>query len=307
MIELHHIESHFPFQQVEWLEKNKFINTERGIKALHLWTDEEQMKHHMQWRDRFAEHAGVLTDRMIQTVNGDKAIPIEAGWMTLHDVVDSSFPVSDYPEEMGQFLGNYVLVPIEETDPPVNQSKERISAFIDVPFPSSTPRFRVLEKMRKEARQREKKADGLARSVEVDGQMQRVLAIESFSQAKEIDGQLFWENKGTELKPSVDVLCSCLRKWVENYGEDRLDLVFNGLNESFPLKNENGLLLLSRLVYPTEYVEFASWFNKTRNDDEVEKRYVALSNQWDVSKKIVAKFVHWLEEAKEKVHYEQIN
>lgn len=301
MIQLYHIETSYPFQEVSWYKKNKIIETDKGKKEIGIWTDENQLNWHIDWRERLFEKTGVLTDRVIRTNNGEKALATDNGWITVHDVIDSLLQVSNYPFEMGRFLGSYATV---ETNP--LQTLTEIKSSIDwdrlnvIPG-SSLSSNKLFEKIRMEAIHRGRKANELLKNCNSELVDNMVVKVGSLKQAKNVQGQLFWENKERELENSIDMLCSCIKEWVLDYGEEQLDTLLNGVNETCSLESDNGKLLLARFVYPKEFESFLEEFDEERNGEEVDKKLDHLSRQWDLSKTIVDHIVHWLVDKKEKV------
>ncbi|WP_416151381.1 hypothetical protein ACM26V_10575 [Salipaludibacillus sp. HK11] len=301
MIQLDHIERSYPFRNVSWIQKNKIINTEKGKKAIEVWTDEDLLNWHIQWRERLAEETGVLTNRVIQTKTGAKALSTDIGWITIHDVVDSLFPISENPYELGRFLGKYASIETEQLPPPIiDQAIQRKIEFEDVHM-APTPSSSLLEKTRREAVRRVKKAEELMEGCDKRVSKTKVTKVESLDQAKSVQGQLFWENKEKEVEHCIDMLCSCFREWVTSYGIDDIGRLLDGVNETFQLEEDAGQMLLARFVYPNEYESFVEWFHDKRNENEINTQLNHLTQQWDVTKTIVEQLVHWLEQKKEKV------
>jgi len=301
MIQLYQIENNYPFEEVSWYQKNKMIETDKGKKIIGIWTDENQLNWHINWREQLSEETGVLTDRVICTNHGEKALATDIGWITVHDVVDSLFPISEFPFEIGRFLGTYATIETEGAQP-VSMNRRTIDwDQIDNIPASSLSSKKLLNKIRKEAVRRANKADELLKNASDRLATIRVVKMRTLKQAKNVQGQLFWENNERDLESSTDMLCTCLREWVSEYGEGQLDTLLNGINTTCSLENDNGQLLLARFVYPKELESFLEWFDEERNEEEVNKKLDHLCRQWDISKTIVEHMVHWLVGKKEKV------
>lgn len=301
MIQLYHIEKNYPFQEVSWYKKNKIIETDKGKKEIEVWTDENQLNWHIDWRERLSEETGVLTDRVIRTNNGEKALATDIGWITVRDVVDSLFPVSDYPFEVGRFLGTYATIEAESLQPSTLIKRSINWEKLDIMPWTSLSAKKLYGKLRTEAVHRARNANELLENCSVELADKSVVKIGTLKQAKNVQGQLFWENKERELESSVDMLSSCLREWVSDYGDAQLKTLLNGVNETCPLDSDNGKLLLASFVYPKEFESFLNEFDEERNVEEVDKKLDDLCQQWDLSKIIVEHIINWLVDKKEKV------
>jgi len=301
MIQLYQIENNYPFQEVSWYQKNKVIETDKGKKIIRIWTDENQLNWHINWRERLSEETGILTDRVIRTNHGEKALATDIGWITIHDVVDSLFPISEFPFEMGRFLGTYATIEVEG-DQPVSVNGRKINwDQIDNISASFLSSKKLLSNIRKEAVHRANKADELLKNTSDRLAAKRVVKIRTLKQAKNVQGQFFWENNERDLESSMEMLCSCLREWVSEYGEGQLDTLLKGMNTTCSLENDQGKELLAHFVYPKELESFLEWFDEERNEEEVNQKLDHLCRQWDISKTIVEHIVHWLVGKKEKV------
>ncbi|WP_280769802.1 hypothetical protein [Salipaludibacillus daqingensis] len=295
MIQLYHIENNYPFQEISWHEKNKVIQTDKGKKAVALWKDENDLNWHIHWREKLSKEAGVLTDRVIRTNNGEQALATDIGWITVHDVIESLFPVSDHPFEMGRFLGTYANIDMECHRPSEDETVGRMNA-VPASLPLSRP---IVQKMEKEAIRRERKAQQILKGCPVN--VNKVAKVGSLNQARSVQGQLFWQNNEREIDSSVDMLCSCLREWVSEYGESKLDTLLDGLNETYSFENDKGKLILAYFVYPNEFISFGEWYHENRSAEEVDIKLDELCRQWDISKKIVEHIADRVIDIKEQV------
>lgn len=199
MIELDHIEESYPFQDLRWVDEGRIIETNKGKKVLKFWLDEHILQAHILWREELTKQTGVLTDRMIQTSHGEKAIYTDAGWVTLHDVVEDPYPVWDHPNKIGAFLGRYITMPYGggESGGSLSLSEENIYSDRErlvQSLPVRSVSHKLVDKLKDEALTRLEKVANVIEGNELTDTHHRVVSIYTLAQAKLVHGQLFWEN-----------------------------------------------------------------------------------------------------------------
>ncbi|WP_078579643.1 hypothetical protein [Salipaludibacillus agaradhaerens] len=306
MIELDHIEESYPFQHLRWVDEGRIIDTNKGKKCLKFWPDEHMLQAQITWREELTKQTGVLTDRMIQTSNGEKAISTGAGWITLHDMVEDLYPVWNHPNKIGAFLGHYITMPYRYTmssgslplnDENISLDRERLVQSLPVRSVS----YKLVDKLKKEALTRLERVASFLKRHELTDTPNEVVSIYTLAQAKLVHGELFWENNEKKSTSPYKVLRRCLGEW-ENRG-DSLYLLLNGLNRTFPLNKDRGTLLLAHIVYPYEMIKF---INRLMQETDItpgqEKAQLNdLVTEWDTNKRVCETMVDWLQDVREKV------
>ncbi|SER91912.1 hypothetical protein [Salipaludibacillus aurantiacus] len=296
MIQLAFIENHYPFCEFKWIEEGKIIETEKGKKRVEIWTDKETLDAHIEWREKLAKETDSLTDRMIQTANGDKAVETDTGWLTLHDYVDHPYPVTSNVKQTGHFIGMYASVKMDNSMGRLNLANWQEDAlFLSKSIKLKLKQKGLIERLRVEAEDRVKKAEVLFKEESAE-EAASVLSIESPSQAKMIYGRMYWENQGKSFQNKYLVLRSFLKEWVEANGTGELTHLFDGLDETFPLREQKGRQLLAAIVYPHEYISFMKWLNEAGESTEIEERVNSLMKEWDIMKTLTEHVAEWIRE-----------
>ncbi|MCR6111516.1 hypothetical protein HXA35_14290 [Bacillus sp. A301a_S52] len=306
MIELDHIEESYPFQSLRWIDEGHTLDTDKGNKRIKFWPDEHMLQAQIAWREELTKQTGVLTDRMIQTSKGDKALYTGAGWITLHDMVEELYPVWEHPNKIGAFLGRYITMPYRQTesgrflplsDENISSDRERLIQSL----PIRSVSYRLVDKLKTEALTRLDKVASFIKRHELTDTHDEIVSIYTLAQAKLVHGELFWENTEKKSTSSYKVLRRCLAEW-ENRGGS-LYLLLDGLNKTFPLNKDRAALLLAHIVYPYEMISFISRLTQETDITNSQKKtqFNDLVTEWDTNKRVCETMVAWLQDVREKV------
>ncbi|MFA9555974.1 hypothetical protein ACERII_01515 [Evansella sp. AB-rgal1] len=305
MLSISKIQESYGFKHSKWKVNGELLDTEKGIKRLILWSDEKNARWHLQWRDSLWIKSGSLTNRMLQTVKGQKMLLSESGWITLHDEVSSLFPYKGREKEFGKFIGLYFSQDLKEFeteiyDPILDEesldyAKKQISTTI------RKKEIRFLEAMRKESLFR------LSKATRVKGKNNHlkepvVAPIRTLDQGKIVFEKFYWHNITGKPERGYHSLKTVLSEWLQRYGQNSLFLLLNEIDKYFPLKQEHGQQLLANCLAPWEYIDFIDKIKDLDNLTEVQVWKEKLSYQWEASRALVQALDEWLDATRKKVN-----
>ncbi|MGJ9383039.1 hypothetical protein [Salipaludibacillus sp. CF4.18] len=301
MIKIELLERSYPFQSIRWMIEGKIMDTNKGMKAVQLWKEEDLLAWHIKWRDALAEHTGIMTNRMIQTITGEKVLSTDLGFITVHDVVEEAFPIFDHPKQIGQFLGEYLACTAAEEDDrevPIIPDLERD---FDIHFFEELSQWDILQKLNLEAKKRVTKVRELLKNHSHIFYHNIVPPIESLIQARSVHHKLFWETSEKKPISCYEALRNVLHEWhTEGHGA-KIKEVLDGIDETFPLSEERGTALLANCLYPWELRSFVA--NALDNDGTgtMEQHFQSFAQEWDISRRLVKDVAGWLVNSREGV------
>ncbi|ADU31364.1 hypothetical protein [Evansella cellulosilytica] len=304
MVSLHDIQQSYGFNQAQWKVNGELLSTEKGMKRVTLWPDEKLARWHAQWRDRLAEKTGVLTNRMIQTAQGERILLTEAGWITLHDEVTSLYSFQDQEKQFGFFLGQYFTLEMDEFhidfEEPIVTEETKKKLYMQIPHYKDNKDARFLEAIRKESLLRLSKANSLKE--QGDNVIEPVVApVHSLDQGKIVFEGLHWTHNNGKPEQGYRSLRLILSEWLERYGQASLFKLLDEVDNYFPLNNKHGQNLLVDCLIPWEFITFLSSVKNVDDAEEMAMWKEKLSYQWESSRKLVKAIVEWLDVTRERV------
>lgn len=301
MIQIEQLEKNYPFQSITWMIDGKIIDTNKGIKAVQLWKEEDQLRWHIKWRDTLAEQHDIMTNRMIQTITGENALSTDLGWITVHDVVEEAYPILDHPKQIGQFLGKYLATSIVEDNARDAPFITNLEKDWDIGFAAALPQVEILKKLKLEAKNRLAKVHHLLEKNRHPIYQNLVPPIESLSQARSVHQQLFWETSEKDPISWYEALRCVLHEWLKEGHIEEIKDVLDGIDETFPLSEERGTTLLTSCLYPWELSSFCKKDLWSEDLIIIERNYQSFTKEWDISKQLVTEVAGWLVNSRERV------
>ncbi|MBU9721939.1 MULTISPECIES: hypothetical protein [Bacillaceae] len=307
MISLSTLVQSYGFKHADWEVEGEVLKTEKGLKRISYWADQDQVLWHIKWRDHLADKTGYLTNRMIQTLNGERMILTDEGWLTLHDNVTSLFPYKDREGEFGKFIGQYFSLNIEEPGDyhdPVNM--DRINNHLKYPinqgFSEEIQPF--IERLRKEALLRLSKAKRLREESfgeEATALIPVVSPIFSLDQGKIVFEKLYWQHGTERPEKGYRSLQIILSQWLQRYGKKSLYTLLYEIDKHFPLKKNHFKNLLADCLTPWEFTLFLEQIQKIDDPNQMEVLKEKLTFQWEESRQLVKALSEWFDLTREKV------
>ncbi|MDQ0256491.1 hypothetical protein J2S74_003911 [Evansella vedderi] len=304
MLSLEYLQECYGFNHSKWKINGEILDTEKGVKRLTNWTEEKRVRWHVQWRDQLAEKTGCLTNRMIQTIHGERIILSDAGWVTLHDEVTSLFSYKNRENEIGAFFGRYFSLGMQDVDTEINDpyANNKLKIYLQQSFltKNSTEEMRFLEGIRRESRLRYNKAKEIKEKA--GGKQEPIVApIRSLDQGKVVYGQFYWTNLKGRPEKGYGSLRNVLTEWLQRYGQTSLFSLLNEIDKEFSLKGYHGKNLLAECLTPWEFLEYVMKTRDVHEKDELLVWKEKLTYQWEASRLLVKALGEWLDVAQEKV------
>ncbi|MBU9710987.1 hypothetical protein [Evansella tamaricis] len=306
MLRLETIKESYGFKEVTWEVDGKILKTEKGLKRLSHWTEKDNMEWHINWRDRLAEKTGCLTDRMIQSLYGERKFLSDVGWYTLHDEVTSPFSYQNREKEMGIFFGHYFSTKIEDDHQNLHidvMNLERMSDQISKPSTAKNNHSTsFIEGLRRESINRLLKAKRLWKEgQQAGGEPPIVTPIDSLDQGKNVFEKLFWQHGTGRPEKGYRSLKIVLSQWLQRYGRNSLYKLLNELDKQLSLRELHAKALLAECLTPREFIQFMNEMKDVKDQQQIEKCKENLSYQWEESLKLVKALSEWLDLTREKV------
>ncbi|SDZ04832.1 hypothetical protein SAMN05421736_105219 [Evansella caseinilytica] len=298
MLRIQDILNSYGFKQGKWMVNGELLDTEKGKKRLVLWPEEKLARWHIQWRDRLAKTTGCLTNRMIQTVNGEKMLVTDSGWITLHDEVTSLFSYQNKEKEAGKFFGKYYSVEMDDFELEVAEPvfKDEKLQYLKLPIKQSM----FFEKLRREALLRFSKAQRI--KAELNNVSIPVVApIRSLDQGKLVFEKMYWLNGNTKPERGYGPLKTVFSEWLHRYGRASFFFMLDELDPHFSLKTDSGQQLLADCLLPWEFVDYMEKATQVKDREEEASLKEQLIFQWELSRELVEALSQWLDVSREKV------
>ncbi|MDG5786884.1 hypothetical protein QA612_05215 [Evansella sp. AB-P1] len=304
MLSLYELLDSYGFKNGKWKVNGELLETEKGLKRLILWTNEKDARWHIHWRDKLSEKTDCLTNRMIQTIHGERMILCDAGWITLHDEVSSLFPFRSREKEFGAFLGKYFSMEMDEFGVDINDPLLQEES-LNYPMKQIGNRIQkselhFFEAIRKESLIRLAKAKSIQEE-HAKVKTPVVAPILSLDQGKLIFEKLYWQHTNHNPERGYRSLRTILSEWLQRYGQSSFFALLNEINNHFPLSQEHGKKLLADCIAPWEFIEFIQHIQTLNDPNEYAVWKEKLTYQWEASRELVKALNKWLDVTREKV------
>ncbi|WP_088033168.1 hypothetical protein [Evansella clarkii] len=300
MLRLDAVLESYGLKEGKWKIAGSLLETEKGLKRIHVWTDKALLNWHISWRDQLAENTGCLTDRMIQTVRGERMSLCDEGWITVHDEVSSPFSYKNKEKETGRFFGKYYSLKVED-----KQTVKDHAYFPDfnaeiLDRKAHTGKHdkngEFVEAVRKEALMRYQKAKRLNEKAD-PAPVPFVCPVLSLNQARLVYEKMYWVNSTEKPESGYRSLSRMLGEWLKHQGEKSLFAMLDEMDSYFPLKNKHGVHLLTECLLPWEFADFI----EAGENQSFGARRKVLAERWETSRALVKALSKWLDVTREQV------
>ncbi|PYZ97322.1 hypothetical protein CR205_01590 [Alteribacter lacisalsi] len=305
MAELEQLKAAYGFDKAEWIVKGEKLSTEKGIKVLRRWENNQLMNWHIQWREAVDNRGVCLTNRMIRTMDGDMAFLDLQGWLTLHDEVTSLFSYEGREHELAELTWAAITVGLKmdgaDLKRPFLSEQEIVDAVRKLPARTDPVVMSIMKKTLSEAVSRLEKADRLTRLEE-----SRLPVIDPFTgmaQGREIYGQLFWTFSGRFPEKGLRSAASFMKECCSSFGKERFTTFLESLDNSGVFDEDIYLEILREALVPWEFLGTVEQIGKAGPEDP-EKAYLlleAMYREWEQSRAFVLVLSEWLDGKREKV------
>lgn len=303
MLSIDHLKDCYGFKQAKWKVINKVLETDKGLKRLVNWTDEKNVRWHVLWRDQLAENTSCLTNRMIQTINGERILLTDAGWVTLHDVVTSLYSYKKREKEMGLFFGKYFTmdIPLEaDVHDPSTNMESILTQPLSLNITKENKHVRFFEGIRKESLHRYKLSSTII-AKDTGKKVPVVAPIESLDEGKIVYGKLYWANSAKKPEKGYGSLRNVLTEWLQRYGQSSLFQLLDEIDKYYPMKDYHGQGLLAECIMPWEFIEFVEKAKAAKEEEEFLVWKERLSYRWEATRALVKALDEWLDVTRKKV------
>lgn len=305
MVLLQHIQSSHSFKEVKWEVEGELVFTERGLRRIVKWPHKDLAMWHLQWRDQLYERTKCLTDRMLQTVHGERVQLFADGWITLHDEVTSLFSYQASEKEIGRFLGLYysnetkidsMFIAIDEYS--MNTFQKEL---LTKPEYVEDENFdELVDSLRKESLIRYWKAEKLFED-QKENSFPIVCPIRSLDQGRMINGVFFWQHPQGNPEKGYRSLKLFLSQWLQRFGEGSLFLLLTEMEKYFSLKENHGIFLSIECLLPWEMIDYLKQIKDARSEEEKAIWKERLTYQWENNRALLKALNKWLQVTEKKV------
>jgi hypothetical protein len=302
---LRQIKLEYELSDLNWITVEEVFNSDRGKKRIRIWKDKQLLQWHVKWRDEISKQSGILLDRMIRTKEGNPFFISDKGWVSIHDEIEEPFPTKGKEAQWGRLFGTILASGLEQSldcqrvkkQEPLTLSHVRGSieqlSLID-PMTKL-----VLERSYFEAKNRIRKALILKDGIQ---QKQPILTpLCSIVQAKQVFFNLFWVCGDDQPVRGYEPIRRLLEEWYIENGEESTIKLVESMNSFFPLKEEQGLILLAEFMMPYEFERTIQQLSKCTTTNETSNVIEQYFKNWEVSRKLVLLISKWIEKEREKV------
>jgi hypothetical protein len=294
------IERTYGLTDLNWKQPNSSFTSNRGNKLLRFWHDETLLDWHITWRDEIGKDASFAIDRMIRTQDGEPAVRVEGGFMTLHDDIPQQY-VGGYDEEgWGELIGRLLQYGTEENEK--WQPLARHETFSIVPHlnSDSIQKFDLLKNSVYEAKRRTELAEKLRQKA--NGARPPIMdPIRFQGQGRQVFDLFYWV--GGTLQPELGYysLRGFLLEWLNTLNESSLDRLLSQIENHFSLRSDQGYLLLAEIMTPWEWSECLSAVEQASTEEEVHAFLDHYKNNWELNRRLLQQVADWIDESRKKV------
>lgn len=301
---LRRVKLEYGLSDLKWIKRDQTFQSESGKKRIRIWKDKQLLQWHVKWRDEISKQSGILLDRMIRTKDGEPFFICEKGWATIHDEIEEVFPSSGKEKEWGRLLGTSLSYGLDHSD-----ECQRFKKKQDIPLhavkktidqlPIIDPMAKiVLEKSYFEASRRSRKAIQLRERIQ-SKKLPILTPFNKLADAKEVFFNLFWVCGDQQPIKGYEPIRYLLEDWYVKNGETSTTKLLDAIESYFPLKGDQGIILLTECLIPSELERTVSQLQTRGNETtEIMDEYF---KKWETTRKLVSLLGSWIEEDREKV------
>lgn len=301
---LRRVKMEYGLSDLKWIKTDQIFQSENGKKRIRIWKDKQLLQWHIKWRDEISKQSGILLDRMIRTKDGEPFFICDKGWATIHDEVEEVFPSLGKEQEWGRLLGTSLAYGLNQSD-----ECQRFKKKQDIPLKAVKQTIvqlnnidpiakNILERSYYEANRRSKKALQLSRRSQ-SKKLPILTPSITLADAKEVFFNLFWVCGADQPLQGYEPIRNFLENWYIKNGEKSIVHLLDSINIYFPLKADQGMLLLAEFLTPYELTRAVSKLVTQEYETmEIMDEYF---KGWETTRKLVLLISNWIEEEREKV------
>jgi hypothetical protein len=302
---LNRIKQSYDFKDLEWIVENKRFTSNRGNKLIRIWKDKALLEWHIAWRDQVGKYQNFLVDRMIRTNENNAYIPIDEGFVTVHDDELEDYRRHFNVKVVGSFVGE-MLKSNQQLDRNFsNMVQDNIFPF-DLLIKNieedklQEDEVKLITRALHEARKRVKLAKSLRNKAE--GESPPITdAIESIKQCKSVFNTFYW--RGGELYPqnAYSTLRSFFYSWKKRYDDDSLRELLDAIHNVYPIDQNQGYLMLAEIVTPWEIVHLLEKLEDLIDEQEKRSALESFKSEWENHRRLGTVVADWIDLSRKKV------
>ncbi|WP_226656494.1 hypothetical protein [Pseudalkalibacillus hwajinpoensis] len=264
----------YGFKELRWVQTPDVIMTHVGKRKVSYWRERDLLEYHLNFRDRLFFNSGIMCNRMIRTLNQEAFIPIDSGFLTVHDFVEDEFAYELFPEMVGYLLSSLIRCGIEQDDShtlspfPYRETVKALSAVKTLDPESYFLLISLIPDVKKRLCYHKDILNGM-------------IPFSSHS-LKEVMGQLYFECSDEAPVSMCKVLSNEVHLWYERKKRSDFNHYFNALLSE--VDRELRSALIQTVIAPWEWQTcIQSLQNEGSNVDRVMKEFV---EKWEAMKEI---------------------
>ncbi|WP_257346349.1 hypothetical protein [Pseudalkalibacillus decolorationis] len=294
------IGKHYTVAPIRWKQSNELLESDCGVKQVRFWTDEGLMNWHHAWRNHI-ETDFVLTDRMHRTSDGAWFVPIDDGFLTLHDYHSEPFPKRNNEHIWGRFIGELLEFGLERSQ---FQGGKRESSTLtilddvtDLRHLGST--LSVVRNSLPEAKRRLKKVTEVYERLH---HIPKPLLEPSLltTQGKRVHGSLFWQGGNSAPESGLQGVGRFLADWYSATDTKSIHTLLDQIHERFNLMGGYDQLIIAELIAPREVQRCVKRLESSELDQS-EHILDRFEQEWEMNRKLVEDVCTWSEHLAKKV------
>ncbi|UTR05104.1 hypothetical protein MM326_13385 [Alkalihalobacillus sp. LMS6] len=287
------LKNEYGFKEASSIEGNQ-LETDKGVKQLCYWKDEDCLKWHIAWRDHCSVAPYMIMNRMLRTKKGSAYIQEGDAYISVHDVIRSNEREKGSEAHWGELVGVMIINGREDrTVKPLSGNIEQ-----EYPFLEQANRQQKLffYTFLQEANRRLNQAKKVLRADEIE--VPKMANISNLRGG--IYGSLFVVEGGTE-KPEYgyDSLNAFLKEWYLNEGEQSLEALLDAVDQKAQLTAYERKAIMATVLLPDE-LKRLNQVSETMNEAEVSEVIAHLKEEWDRTQSFASTLAKWLDSKKVK-------
>ncbi|WP_273850955.1 hypothetical protein [Guptibacillus spartinae] len=265
------IEEKYGLRELRWVRRPEVMMTHVGKRKVSYWRERDLLEYHLNFRDRLFFTSGILCNRMIRTLKQEAFIPIDQGYLTVHDFVEDDFSLELYPEMEGYLLSSIVRCGIGRHDYTHFPYRETVKSLLAIKsrYPDS---YLLLISLIPDVKKR------LCYHNDI---LNGTIPFSSYS-LKEMMGQLYFECSDEAPRSVCEVLSTEVYTWYRRKKRDDFNHCFKALLSE--IDRECRSAFVQSIVAPWEWKTcIQALQNEGSNVDRLMKEFI---EKWDAMKVI---------------------
>ncbi|WLD92260.1 hypothetical protein [Alkalihalobacillus sp. AL-G] len=293
------IDKNFSLTPSRWKQTNELLESDCGVKRVRYWSDEALMNWHHAWRNQ-AEHDQVLVDRMHHTVEGRWFVPLEDGFLTLHDVYFDSFPKQNHEHIWGRFIGEMLAFGVEH--PHYQGVHESTTLNILDNLEDSNRMDTNLTMIRKSLPEAKRRLNMVQEIFEQYRHLPKPILESSLSvnQGKRVHGYLFWQGGNHYPEAGLQGVGSLLADWHQSTDTRSVHALLDHIDDRFTLTGGYDQLIVAELIAPRE-VQKCMGRMENAGPEQSKQILDRFEQEWETNLRLVEEVYAWINRRAKKV------